>query len=263
MRDQPLPGISVNADPLPEELNFKVAPSDTVIRALAMMSNVNVMFDPAFRPQPITIQIRNMTFDQALRSITGSTQAFYRVTGQRTITVIPDTPAKRREYQEDLVRTFYLSNADVKETMDLLRIVIDARRIGAIAGTNAITITDTAERVDAAGRLISMIDKARPEVMTDVELLEVNRSRLTEWGLQFASPDSAGINGVADVNKAGLTLNDLRNLTGSQILMTNVPGLYYRLLNRIARRACSRIRNCARRSASRRRRSSANASRCR
>ncbi len=230
MRDQPLPGIAVNADPLPEELNFKTAPSDTVIRALAMMSNVNVVFDPAFRAQPITIQIRNMTFDQALRSITGSTQAFYRVTGQRTITVVPDTPAKRREYQEDLVRTFYLSNADVKETMDLLRIVIDARRIGAIAGTNAITITDTAERVDAAGRLISMIDKARPEVMTDVELLEVNRSRLTEWGLQFASPDSAGINGVADVNKTGLTLNDLRNLTSSQILMTNVPGLYYRLL---------------------------------
>ncbi len=230
MRDQPLPGLAVPADPLPDELNFRKANNDVVIRALAMMARVNVIFDPAFRPQPIDIEIRNMTFDQALRSITGSTQSFYRVTAARTITIIPDTPAKRREYEEDLVRTFYLSNADVKETMDLLRIVIDARRIGSIAGTNAITITDTAERIDAAGRLISMIDKARPEVMTDVELLEVNRSRLTEWGVQFASPNSAGINGVADVNKAGLTLDDLKNLTTSQIFMTNVPGLYYRLL---------------------------------
>jgi general secretion pathway protein D len=230
MRDQPLPGISIAADPLPDTLNFKSASSDIVIRSLAMMANVNVIFDPAFRPAPIDIQIRDMTFDQALGAITSSTQTFYRVTGPRTITIVPDTVAKRREYEEDVVRTFYLSNADVKETMDLLRVVIDARRIGQIAGTNAITMTDTAERINAAARLISMIDKARPEVMTDVELLEVNRSRLTEWGLQFASPDSAGINGVADVNKPGLTLDDLRNLTDSQIFMTQVPGLYYRLL---------------------------------
>jgi len=230
MRDQPLPGISIPADPLPDELNFRNASSDIVIRALAQMSKVNVVFDPAFRAQPINIEIRNQTLDQALRAITASTQTFYRVTAPRTIAIVPDTPAKRREYEEDLVRTFYLSNADVKETMDMLRIVIDARRIAAIAGTNAITITDTAERIDAAGRLISMIDKARPEVMTDVELLEVNRTRLNEWGLQFASPNSAGINGVADVNKPGLTLQDLQNLTASNVFMTNVPGLYYRLI---------------------------------
>ena len=98
---------------------------------------------------------------------------------------------------------------DLKETLDLLRIVIDARRIGSIAGTNAITIHDTPERIAAAGRLIGMIDKARPEVVIDVELLEVNRTRLKEYGLQIASPNSAGINGIADVNRSGLTLQDL------------------------------------------------------
>ncbi len=128
------------------------------------------------------------------------------------------------------MRTFYLSNGDIKETSDLLRIVIDARRIGVIAGTNAITIHDTPERIDAAARLISMIDKARPEVLIDVELLEVNRVRLQEYGLQLASPGSAGINGAADANRPGLTLNDLRNLDDTQVLMTAVPGLYYRLL---------------------------------
>ncbi len=230
MRDQPSPGLTVAADPLPDELNFRNANSDVVIRALAQMANVNVVFDPAFRPQPINLEIRNQTFEQALRSITGSTQTFYRVTAPRTVTIIPDTPAKRREYEQELVRTFYLSNGDVKETMDLLRIVIDARRIGATAGTNAITITDTPERVSAAGRLISMIDKARPEVLTDVELLEVNRRRFTEYGLQLASPGSVGINGAADVNKPGLTLEDLTNLTASQVFMTGVPGLFYRLL---------------------------------
>ena len=230
MKGQRLPGLEVSAEALPDELIFRDASNQVIIRALAQMAKVNVVFDPAFRPSTISIEIRNQTFAEALQSITGSTQAFYRVTAPRTITIIPDTPAKRREYEEDIVRTFYLSNADLKETMDLLRIVIDARRIGAIQGTNAITITDTAERIEAAGRLISIIDKARPEVLIDVELLEVNRTRLTEYGLQFASPGSTGINGIADVNRTGLTLRDLQNLNSSQIFMTQLPGLYYRLM---------------------------------
>ena len=233
MRNQQLPGLAVPAEPLPDELIFRDASNQVIIRALAQMAKVNVVFDPAFRPAPISIEIRNQTFAEALQSITASTQNFYRVTASRTITIIPDTPAKRREYEEDVVRTFYLSNADLKETMDLLRVVIDARRVGGIQGTNAITITDTAERVEAAGRLISMIDKARPEVLIDVELLEVSRNRLAEYGLQFASPNAAatnGINGVADVNRTGLSVDDLKNLNGSQILLSSVPALFYRLL---------------------------------
>ena len=104
---------------------------------------------------------------------------------------MPDTPAKRREYEEEIVHTFYLSNADLKETIDILRIVVDARRIAPMTATNAITIKDTPERIAAAGRIISAIDKARPEVVIDVELLEVDRTRLKEYGLQIASPGSA------------------------------------------------------------------------
>ena len=109
--------------------------------------------------------------------------------------VIPDTPAKRREYEEEIVRTFYLSNADLKETMDLLRLVLDARRISPTTATNALTIKDTPERIAAAARVLSAIDKARPEVIIDVELLEVDRTKLLEYGLQIASPGSPGING--------------------------------------------------------------------
>ncbi len=154
------------------------------------------------------------------------------MTAQRTITVIPDTAAKRREYEEEVVRTFYLSNADLKETIDLLRIVVDARRIAPLTGTNALTIKDTPQRVAATGRIIQAIDKARPEVVIDVELLEVNRTRLLEYGLQFASPTAAptGIDGVADVNRDNLTLQNLLNLSQSDIILTNLPTLYYRLL---------------------------------
>jgi len=221
---------------LPASLTFRDAPSRDVFTALARFAKINVTFDPQFRDQPVTIDLPETTLENALQALSAATRSFYRVTGPRFITVVPDTAAKRQEYEEEIVRTFPLSNADLKETVDLLRIVIDARRLAPVTATNTIAIKDTPARVAAAGKLIAAIDKARPEVVIDVELLEIDRTRLKEYGLQIASPtaDSStgptGINGQADVNRQNLTLRDLRNLTQSDVLLTNVPALFYRLL---------------------------------
>ena len=115
--------------------------------ALAKFANINLVFDPAFRDQPISIDLRNVTLADALDALTASTHTFYRVTAPRTITIVPDLPGKRREYEEAIVRTFYLSNADIKEVIDLLRVVIDIRQISPITATNAISIKDTPERI--------------------------------------------------------------------------------------------------------------------
>jgi general secretion pathway protein D len=230
-RELPPLGVDLPQDAkLPASLTFRDASARDVFIAVGRFANVNVVFDPQFRDQPITLDLRNTTLEAALQSASTASRNFYRVTAQRTITVVPDTPAKRREYEEEVVRTFFLSNADLKETMDLLRVVIDLRRLASSAGTNAITIKDTPERVAAAGRVITAIDKARPEVVIDVELLEVDRTRLREYGLQLASPSSPGIDGAASVNRDELTLRDLRNITQSDIFLTNLPGLFYRLL---------------------------------
>src|SRR5215203_1500844 len=233
-RDATPPGFEVPKDvKLPSSLVFRDASSRDVLTALARFANVNISFDPAFREAPVTVEVRNTTFEDALNSVTATTHTFYRVTAPRTVTIVPDTPAKRREYEEEIVRTFYLSNAELKETIDLLRIVVDARRVAGMPGTNAITIKDSPERIAAAGRVITAIDKARPEVVLDLELLEVDRTKLREYGLQIASPGnppSAGINGTADVNRPNFTLRDLRTLTQSDVFLTGVPALYYRLL---------------------------------
>jgi general secretion pathway protein D len=233
-RDIPPAGTELPQDVrLPAALTFRDASSRDVYTAVARLAGLNVVFDPTFREQPVSLDLRNVSLPDALTSISQTTRTFYRVSAQRTLTVIPDTPAKRREYEEEIVRTFYLSNADLRETIDLLRIVIDSRRIAPVTATNALSIKDTPERIAAAGKLITAIDKARPEVVIDVELLEVDRTRLREYGLQLASPGSppsAGINGQVDVNGDGLTLRDLRNLTQSGINLTSLPGLFYRLL---------------------------------
>ena len=227
--DAPLPGtVLPEGVELPDTLVFRDANSREVFVALGKFANLSMVFDPAFRDTAITIDLRKAKLDEALNSVGAATRNFWKIS-QRTVTIIPDTPAKRREYEDEVVRVFYLSNADLKETIDILRIVVDARRLASMTATNAITIKDTPERITAAGRIITAIDKARPEVVIDVELMEVDRTRMKEYGLQIASPGSNGVSGQAGISDE-FTLRDLRNLTQSDIFLTNLPGLYYRLL---------------------------------
>jgi general secretion pathway protein D len=223
---------------MPTSLVFRDASSRDVFLAIARFANVSISFDPAFRDAPVTIDLRGATLASALDAVADTTRSFFRVTAPRTVLIVPDTPAKRREYEEEVVRTFYLSNADLKETMDLLRMVLDARRISPTTATNALTVKDSPERVAAAARVISAIDKARPEVIIDVELMEVDRTKLQDYGLQIASPGSPGLNGSVTIagrpsttdTAPTISLQGLKNLTDADILFTNLPGLYYRLL---------------------------------
>jgi general secretion pathway protein D len=238
-RDLPPPGLDLpQGVRMPESLTFRDASSRDVFTAISRFANISLIFDPLFREMPITVDLRNASLEDALNAVAGATRTFIRVTAPRTVAVIPDTPAKRREYEEEVVRTFYVSNVDLKETMDLLRLVLDARRISPTTGTNALTIKDTPERIVAAGRVISAIDKARPEVIIDVELLEVDRTKLLEYGLQIAGAGTAaapgaGISGSAGIDQGAnsvITLQKLKNLSQADVLFANLPTLYYRLL---------------------------------
>jgi general secretion pathway protein D len=231
MRDVAPPGLDLPDDAkLPDSLVFSSASSRQIFRSIAQLSGLNVVFDPAFRDETISFDARNMSLQDALASLTASTRTFYRVTAPRSITIVPDSRAKRLEYEESIVRTIYLSNADLKEVIDLLRIVVDVRYISGLTAINAVSLQDTPEHIAAASRLIAALDKARPEVVIDVELLEVDRTKLREFGLQVASPGSDGISGAVDVNREGLTLQDLSTLTRADVFVTGVPGIYYRLL---------------------------------
>jgi len=209
----------------------------TVYLTIARIANVSVTFDSALRDAPAPVSLLSgMTVRQALDAVAKSTSTFYQVTGPNTIVVVQDTPAKRREYTEEVVRQFTLQNADVKETMDALRVAGDARYISPITAINAIVVRDTPERVQIIGRFISQFDKARPEVIVDVEVLEVSRNQLRDYGIQLASPSvGIGIDGQADINRPGMTLESLRNLSASDVMLTNIPALYYRLLKTDAR----------------------------
>lgn len=230
-RNLPPPGLDIpRGIALPDSLQFRSASSRDVFSALGQFANVNMSFDQTFREVPISIDLRSSTFDEALVAVAAQSHNFFRVTAQRTITIIPDTPSKRREYEEEVVRTFYLSDLDPKEAVDILRLVIDSRRLSAISSSYAVAVKDTPERIAAASKLIASIDKARAEVIIAVELLEVNRTRLKEYGLQIGTIGESGLSGSADVNRPDQTLRDLRNLTQADLFVTGVPGVVYRAL---------------------------------
>lgn len=225
---------------LPSSVVFSSESSRAVFSALGQLGGISVVFDAQFRDTPFSGDLRGMTFDTALAAVAASTSNFFRVTAPGTVTIIPDTPAKRREYEEEIIRTFYLSNADVAETIDLLRLVVDMRRLAPVTATNAISIKDTPERIDAAARLIRAIDKARAEVVIEVQLLEVDRQTMREYGLRFASAgDNSDISGgeSAVVNSAGdsadglgLSIDDVGRVSGSSLFLANPTSLLVRLL---------------------------------
>lgn len=234
----PAAGLELPDDPLPDSLVFRDASTRDVFTALGLFSDVNVVFDPDFVDERISVDLRGARLSAAFASVGRSTGNFHRVTAPRTVTVIPDTSAKRTEYEEEVVRTFYLSNADIEETVNLLRLVLDLRRLSHVSATRALSIRDTPERVAAAARLIASIDKAPPEVVIDVELLEVDRRRLRGYGLQFATVTAEGASeaGIDDRitfgESDGLSLDDLGRLSSADVMIANLPGLFYRLLKR-------------------------------
>lgn len=234
-RESSLPGLDLGPEAdEPLGLVFRGASLREAYLALARAVEVNVVFDPGFQDQSLDLDLKDVPFEQALSALNSSGHTFHRVTDSRIITVIPDTQAKRREYEQQVIKTLFLSNADLKETIDLLRIVLGARRIAPLPGANALTINDTPDKVAAAERIVGIVDKRRAEVVVEVEILEINRSRLKEYGIYLTSGlDAQGIEGIATgvLPDPGETFSANDNpYDPSNLVVTGLPGAVVRLL---------------------------------
>jgi general secretion pathway protein D len=218
----------------PLGLVFRGASLREAYLALGRAVGVNIVFDPSFQDSTISVDLKDVGFDQALSALSGVGRTFHRAADARVLAVIPDTPTKRREYEQQIVKTFFLSNADLKETIDLLRVVLGARRVAPLPGVNALTINDTADKVAAAERIVDIVDKRRAEVVVEVQILEVNRNKLKEYGIYITSGlDAQGTQGVA----TGIFPDPTKTFRPgdnpydkSNLVVSSLPGAILRLL---------------------------------
>jgi general secretion pathway protein D len=188
--DEPPKALSL-ALSKPISLDFKDAPIKSVFDVIARTAGVNFVFDKDVRADSrITIFVRNATLEEVIRLVLTTNQLNRKLLNENTLMIYPDTPVKAREYQELVTRSFFLANADVKQAQTLVRTIVKSKDIFIDEKLNLLIVKDTAEAVALAERLLESIDVAEPEVMLDVEVLEISRSRLLELGLRF--PDQIG-----------------------------------------------------------------------
>src|ERR1700688_1167211 len=157
-----------------------------IYRALAQAFGINVLFDPGLKDQEIAIDLKDVTAQAVLETLMHAAGHFYKVIDEHTILIAADTPQNRRTYEDLVIQTFFLSNAEVKDMTTILRSLIDAKKIATNDQLNAIILRDTADKVKVAEKIIETNDKSKAEVVVDVELLQINTNRMTALGLALS-----------------------------------------------------------------------------
>jgi general secretion pathway protein D len=161
-----------------------------IYRALGNAFGINVLFDQAVKDDRISIELRDVTAQEALERVMQAANHFYKALDDKTIIVIPDNPQARRDYEDLVIQTFYLSNGDAEQVTNVVRTMIEARNVFPLKALNAITIRDTADKVRIAEKIIEANDKAKAEVVVDVELMQIDVTKARTLGTLFV--DSAG-----------------------------------------------------------------------
>ncbi len=168
----------------PVSLDFRDANLKTVFEALSRSTGINFVFDREVRPDiKVTLSVANLGIDDVVGVLTVTNQLERKVLNDNTVLIYPNTAAKQKDYLELSVKTFYLSNAEAKTVFSLLKTVLKTKDLYADEKLNSLTMRDTAAAIALAGKLIAAQDLPEPEVLLDVEVLEVKRSRLTEIGI--------------------------------------------------------------------------------
>ncbi len=158
-----------------------------IYEALGKAFGINIQLDPKLRPSQMAIELEDVTAQEALEIVMQTAGHFYKVLSEDTIIVVEDNQQNRRKYEDLVIQTFYLSNAEVKDMMTLLRSLVGAKNIASNDQLNAIVLKDTADTVKVAERIIQSNDKARGEVVIDVELLQIDTDKIRELGVSLSS----------------------------------------------------------------------------
>jgi general secretion pathway protein D len=201
----------------PVSLTFSNATLLQVFEALKLASGLNYIFDRDVRADArVMLSVTQKPVEDVLRLLLATNQLERRVLDEDTLLIYPNTPAKAAEYREMVVRAFYVSNADATKVANMVRTIAKAKDVVVDEKLNMLVVRDSVEVVRLAEKLIAMQDLPDPEVMLELEVLEVSANRLLELGISWPSSASASVVGGAGV-PGQLTLDEARNRSSSLV----------------------------------------------
>ena len=215
--------------------------ADKIYKVLGKLAGINVLFDSDYKAPKITIELNDVTPHEALDMLALQSKTFWQPVSANTIFVASDNAGKRKELQNNVMKTFYLKNvsspAELQEAANTVKGILDVTRMQLIPNQSAVVLRGTTDQMVLAEKLFSDIDKPKPEVVIDIAVMQVNRSRLRTLGTN--PPTSASVTlvpgGVGSSSSSGsssgggFTINSLRDLTANNFAVS-IPGATFSFL---------------------------------
>jgi general secretion pathway protein D len=219
-----------------EPINLKMTnDSRVVFETIAKLAGLSVIFDPDFTSRRISVDLPNVTLEEALDAVSFESKAFWQPMTGSVILVAPDNPQKRRDLEDEIVRTFYLSNTltpqDLTEVVSSLRQLLDLRRVSQMNEQNAIVVRDTPDKIALAAKIINDVDKAKPEVLIHVQVLTASVNRLRDLGILPGQSITLAFNPTcanqpsSSSSSCGTSTSSTTTSTPTQIALNNLKNL--------------------------------------
>lgn len=204
----------------PVTLEFRDANLKTIFEVLSQVAGLNFIFDKDLRPDmKATIFVRDVRIEDAVTLLLQQNQLHQKVVNENTLLIYPDSPQKLKDYQELVMRTFYLTSIDANTALNMIKTMLKTRDVFVDERLNTLTMRDSEDAVRMAEKLLQSQDQSNPEVVLEVEVMEVARQRILELGLQW--PNTFGV-----LNSAGgdvTVLDQLKGITSSRISISPSP----------------------------------------
>jgi general secretion pathway protein D len=224
--------------------------SNVIYETVGKLAGINVLFDPDYTPRQVRIELNGVTLEEALEIISFETKTFWRPVTPNTIFIAQDNPAKRKELEQNVIKTFYLSNlsqpTELQDVVNAMRTILEVSRIQQLPSQGAIVVRGTPDQVALAQKLVDDLDKAKPEVLIEVAVMQVSRDKTRKLGIN--PPTSITVQLQPNINTStgtttttttttsttssnGIDLNTLANLNATDFQVTIPPATATALLS--------------------------------
>jgi general secretion pathway protein D len=232
-------------------ITLKVTEKANVIyETVGKLAGINVLFDPDYTPRQVRIELNGVTLEDALGILSFETKTFWRPVTPNTIFVAQDNPAKRKELEQNVIKTFYLSNlsqpTELQDVVNAMRTILEVSRIQQLPSQGAIVVRGTPDQMALAQKLVDDLDKAKPEVLIEVAVMQVSRSKMHTLGVSpptsvtvalqnnINTPTTSTTTGTTTTSTSsttGINLNTIANLNATDFQVTIPPATATALLS--------------------------------